>query len=403
MVLATSLFARRAQVAFRQTRARIAAVVGDLAEDISGMRVIQAFAQEGASFERFDRVNRANRDAYIDAMSLSFVFLPSVEFLGTLAMAIVLWMGGRSVANGALTLGVVVAFLAYVTRFFQPIQELSQLYTTMQAAMAGGERVLDLLDAQPEVRDAPDARAMPPIQGRIELRDVSFAYRGETEVLHNVNLVIEPGQTAALVGPTGAGKTSIANLVARFYDVNAGAVLIDGIDVRDYDVVSLRRQIGFVGQEALIFNATLYENIRYGCWHATKREIEKAITIAQLDKLIARLPKGLDTPLGERGFQLSDGEKQRLILARIILRDPAILILDEATSAIDQETERNIKQGYMAAFAERTIILISHRASSLDGVETVFTLKDGQVSRVDQPREMIDFPGEPWKHSPASA
>ena len=254
MLVLTWLFARRAQVAFRDTRTRIAAVVGGLAEDISGIRVIQAFAQEDASQERFDEVNLSNRDANITAISLSYVFLPGVEFLGMLATGIVLWFGGIAVGQGDLTLGVVVAFLAYVTRFFQPIQELSQLYTTMQAAMAGGEQVFDLLDEPPKVTDQPGAIEMPPIVGRIELRNVSFAYVGDTRVLRSVNLDIEPGMTVALVGPTGAGKTSIANLIARLYDATEGAVLIDGIDVRHVTQRSLRRQTGLVPQEPFLFS-----------------------------------------------------------------------------------------------------------------------------------------------------
>ena len=264
MVLATLLFARRAKVAFRQTRSKVAAVVGDLAENLSGMRVIQAFAQEDASRERFDDFNRANRDAYISAMSLSFVFLPTVEFLGMLATCVVLWFGGRSVSQGELTMGVVVAFLAYVTRFFQPIQELSQLYTTMQAAMAGGERVLSLLDTALEVPDRPGAVPLADIAGRVELRAGRSPTGATRPVLDDVNLIIEAGQTVALVGPTGAGKTTIANLIARFYEVSAGQVLIDGHDVRDVTQRSLREQMGLVPQDPFLFAGTIADNIRYG-------------------------------------------------------------------------------------------------------------------------------------------
>ena len=266
MAVVTNLFTRRAKLAYRETRTRIAAVIGNLAENISGMRVIQAFAQEDASLERFNTANRANQDANVAAASLTFIFNPSVEFLGMLATAIVLWFGGLAVARDTLTLGVVVAFLSYVSRFFEPIQELSQLYTTMQAAMAGGERVLELLDTEPDVIDGPDARPMPPIAGRVELSEVSFAYQPGEEILHGIDLTIGTGQTVALVGPTGAGKTSIASLVARFYDVTQGAVLIDGIDVREVTQQSLRGQMGLVPQDP--FSVPGHDRRQHPLWKA---------------------------------------------------------------------------------------------------------------------------------------
>jgi ABC-type multidrug transport system fused ATPase/permease subunit len=245
MLLMTFWFSRRARVAFRETRTSVARVVGGLAEDIAGVRVIQAFGQEDTTQERFNAVNEVNRKANIGAMTLSFIFLPAIEFLGILATAIVLWFGGRAVGSGAVTLGVLVAFLSYVTRFFQPVQELSRMFTTLQSAMAGGEQVVNLLDVIPGVLDQPGAVQMPAIKGHIKFDHVSFRYRPELEdVLHDVCLEIQPGQTVALVGPTGAGKTSISNLIARFYDVTEGAVLIDGIDVRVVDQRQLHRQIG---------------------------------------------------------------------------------------------------------------------------------------------------------------
>ena len=379
MVLATVLFARRAKVAFRHTRTRVAAVVGDLAEDISGMRVIQAFAQEDTSRERFDEVNRANRDANIAAMSLSFVFLPSVEFLGMLATGIVLWFGGLAVARSELTLGVVVAFLAYVSRFFQPIRELSQLYTTMQAAMAGGERVLELLDTQPEVADAPEAIEMPPIAGRVELRDVSFSYRGDVTVLHDVNLAIEPGQTVALAGPTGAGKTSIANLVARFYDVTEGAVLIDGIDVRQVIQRSLRRQMGLVSQDPFVFSGTVADNIRFGRPDAPESAVEEAARMANAHDFITALPDGYDTEILEGGVNLSIGQRQLLSIARAVLADPRILILDEATSSVDTMTEALIQEALGRLLAGRTAIIIAHRLSTIRNVDLICVVQDGRI------------------------
>ncbi|MCS7220805.1 MAG: ABC transporter ATP-binding protein [Anaerolineae bacterium] len=389
ITLATHLFARRAQVAFRQTRARIAAVVGDLAENISGMRVIQAFAQESASQERFEAVNRANRDANIAAMSLSFVFLPSVEFLGTLAMAIVLWFGGLAVARGELTLGVVVAFLAYVTRFFQPIQELSQLYTTMQAAMAGGERVLDLLDTQPAVADRPDAIEMPPIVGRVELRDVSFSYRNEAPVLHHINLIIEPGQTVALVGPTGAGKTSIANLIARFYDVTEGAVLIDGIDVRMVRQRSLRRQMGLVPQDPFLFSGTIADNIRFGRPDAPDEAIEEAARLANAHEFIVALPDGYDTEILEGGVNLSMGQRQLICIARAVLANPRILILDEATASVDTVTEALIQEALQRLLAGRTAIVIAHRLSTVRNADLICVVQDGRIVEQGRHEELL--------------
>lgn len=393
MILATYLFARRAQVAFRETRARIAAVVGDLAEDISGMRVIQAFAQEGATHERFDEVNRANRDANIAAMSLSFVFLPSVEFLGMLATAIVLWFGGMAVARDQLTLGVVVAFLAYVSRFFQPIQELSQMYTTLQAAMAGGERVLELLDTEPDVKDKPDAIEMPPIKGHIELRHVHFAYRGDTRVLHDVNLVIEPGQTVALVGPTGAGKTSIANLIARFYDVTEGAVLIDGIDVRDVKQRSLRRQMGLVPQDPFLFSGTLADNIRFGRPDATDEEVERAARLANAHDFIVAMPDGYETEVLEGGVNLSVGQRQLICIARAVLADPRILILDEATSSVDTVTEALIQEALERLLAERTAVVIAHRLSTIRNADLICVVHGGRIVERGRHEELLALGG----------
>jgi ATP-binding cassette subfamily B multidrug efflux pump len=379
MLLGTYLFSRRAQLAFRQTRSGIAAVVGNLAEDLSGMRVIQAFAQENSSQERFEKVNRANRDAYIAAMSLSFVFLPSVEILGMLATAVVLWFGGTAAARGDLTLGVVVAFLAYVTRFFEPIQELSQLYTTVQAAMAGGERVLEVLDTLPDVLDRPEAIEMPPIVGRVELRQVSFSYDEKTAVLHDVNLLIEPGQTVALVGPTGAGKTSIANLVARFYDVTSGAVLIDGIDVRDVSQRSLRAQMGLVPQDPFLFSGSIAENIDFGRPEASPEEIESAARLSNAHDFITALPDGYQTEILEGGVNLSMGQRQLICIARAALVDPRILILDEATASVDTVTEVLIQDAIERLFRGRTALVIAHRLSTVRYADLICVVQGGRI------------------------
>ncbi len=379
MALATHLFAQRAKVAFRQTRSRIAAVVGDLAENIAGMKVIQAFAQEDASQARFDGVNRANRDASVAAMSLSFLFLPTVEFLGMVATAIVLWFGGRAVINEGVTLGVLVAFLAYVTRFFQPIQDLSQLYTTMQQAMAGGERVLGLLDTYPDVADPADGKTMGPIQGRVALRGVNFRYRDDTPVLHDLNLVLEPGQMVALVGPTGAGKSSIANLIARFYEVSAGVVEIDGVDVRTVTQASLRRQMGLVPQDPFLFPGTIRDNIRFARTTATNEEVEAAARSANAHDFILDLPDRYDTVILEGGSNLSVGQRQLICIARAVLADPRILILDEATASIDTVTETLIQEALDRLLAGRTSIVIAHRLSTIRNADLICALQNGRI------------------------
>ncbi|MEZ4727410.1 MAG: ABC transporter ATP-binding protein [Caldilineaceae bacterium] len=389
MMLATHLFAQRAKVAFRRTRSRVAAVVGDLAENIAGMKVIQAFAQEDASQARFDNVNRANRDANVAAMSLSFFFLPTVEFLGMVATAIVLWVGGRAVVNEEVTIGILVAFLAYVTRFFQPIQDLSQLYTTMQQAMAGGERVLGLLETEPDVADPTDGREMGPIQGHVALRGVNFRYRADTPVLRDIHLALQPGQMVALVGPTGAGKSSIANLVARFYDVSEGVVEIDGVDVRTVTQQSLRRQMGLVPQDPFLFPGTIRDNIRFGRTTATDEAVELAARSANAHEFILDLPYGYDTAIMEGGANLSVGQRQLICIARAVLADPRILILDEATASIDTVTETLIQDALDRLLQGRTSIVIAHRLSTIRNADTICALQQGRIVEQGTHEELL--------------
>jgi ABC-type multidrug transport system fused ATPase/permease subunit len=379
MFAATVLFSRRARVAFRETREKIGAVVGDLAENIGGMRVIQAFAQEETTHSRFREINRENRDANVRARTLAFAFGPTVDILSVLATCIVLWAGGLMVARGALTIGVVVAFLSYVSRFFNPIRDLSQIYTTLQAATAGGERVLEVLDTEPAVQDRPDATELPPVKGRIELRDVSFQYNPDKGVLCNVDVAVEPGETVALVGPTGAGKTSIANLVARFYDVTDGAVEIDGYDVRDVTQESLHRQMGLVPQDPFLFSGTIKDNIAFGRSEATEDEIVTVAKLANAHQFIHNLPDGYQTEILEGGVNLSVGQRQLLCIARALLVDPRILILDEATSSVDTMTEALIQEALQRLLAGRTAVVIAHRLSTVRNADRIYVIDEGRI------------------------
>ncbi|MCK4516811.1 MAG: ABC transporter ATP-binding protein, partial [Spirochaetaceae bacterium] len=379
MVLATYLFSRKAKPAYRQTRRSVAQVVGGLAEDISGMRVIQAFSQEERAREEFDGKNSENRDAHVRAMSLSFVFLPAVEFLGMLATAVVLWFGGHAVAAGTVSLGIVIAFLSYVSQFFQPIRELSQLYSTMQSAMAGGEQIFRLLDTESAVKDRPKAPDMPPILGRIELDHVRLSYTENVEVLHDISLTVHPGTMVAFVGPTGAGKTSVANVIGRFYELSGGAVRIDGTDIRAVTQHSLHSQMALVAQDPFLFAGSLRENITFGKPDATDDEVINAATRARAHQFISGLPGGYVTEIREGAVNLSLGQRQLVSIARAILADPRILVMDEATSNVDTLTESLIQKGLQELFANRTSIVIAHRLSTVLHADRIFVIDEGRV------------------------
>ena len=380
MGLLTTWFSRRAKGAFRETRSTVANVVGRLAENIDGMRVIQAFAQEEAMQKRFNQVNRENRDAHVKAVTLSYIFLPSIEFLGMLATGIVLWFGGRAVTDGVVTLGVMVAFLSYVTRFFQPIQELSQLYTTMQSAMAGGEQVLRLLNTEPKVADPKSGQKMPPIKGQVTFENVRFRYNEDApEILHGIDLDIKPGQTIAFVGPTGAGKSTISKLIQRFYDVDEGVVRIDAIDVREVTQNSLRQQTALVPQDPFLFSGSVEENIRFGRPSATEGEVIAAARLANAHEFIVGLPNGYQTKLLEGAVNISVGQRQLICIARAAIVNPAILIMDEATASVDTLTEVLIQSALDKLLSGRTAIVIAHRLSTIRSADLICVIDEGRI------------------------
>lgn len=394
MMLATYVFSVNAKGAFRLTRHRVAELVGNLAENINGIRVIQAFAQEVTIESQFDEVNDANRQAHVSAMRLSFVFLPTIEFLGVLATAVVLYFGGRAVAADDLTIGVMVAFMAYVTRFFQPIQELSRIYTTMQSAMAGGEQVLKLLNTTPDVLDAPDATEMPAITGKITLQNVTFRYVADgQEILHAINMEIAPGQTVALVGPTGAGKTTIANLIPRFYDVTEGAVCIDDVDVRTVTQTSLRQQFGLVPQDPFLFAGTIADNIRFGQLDASMEEVIAAAKLANAHGFISTLPNGYETQILEGAVNVSVGQRQLLCIARAALVNPRILILDEATASVDTVTEVLIQRALDQLMDGRTAVVIAHRLSTIRNADLICVVQNGRIAEQGTHDQLIKQAG----------
>lgn len=385
MAVTTLWFSGQARRAFRRTRKEIGNVNAELEEGISGVREVQAFSREAANIESFRQSNAANRDANIRAVAYTAALAPTLEALGYVAMAIVAGAGGLLLLRGQtlggtlVSLGLIIAYIGYVQRFSQPIQQISVLWTNLQSAIAGAERIFDLMDETPEIQEAADAPLMPQIQGRVVYEDVWAEYVPGEPVLRDVNLVAEPGQTVALVGPTGAGKTTLVNLLPRFYDVTQGRVTIDGHDVRAVQTESLRTQIGLVLQDTFLFGDTVMNNIRYGRPEASDAQVIEAAKLAQAHDFIERLPDGYATVLGERGGGLSQGQRQLLAIARAALADPRILILDEATSSVDTRTERLIQAALEQLLAGRTSFVIAHRLSTIRNADQLLVLVDGAI------------------------
>jgi ATP-binding cassette subfamily B multidrug efflux pump len=383
--LATWWFSSQARKAFRQARVEIGAVNTDLQENISAVREVQAFGREDENIEQFRQSNAANRDANIRAASFTSALGPALEAMGYVSMAIVAGVGGLAILGGGtlfgatISLGLVIAFLNYVQRFNQPIAQISVLWTNIQSAVAGGERIFGLMDVEPDIADSADAVEMPPIEGRVVFENVHFHYKTDESVLNGIDLSANPGETVAIVGPTGAGKTTIIRLIPRFYDATEGRVLIDDLDVRDVTRDSLRSQIGIVLQDTFLFSESVLENIRYGRPDATDEEVMAAARLAKADTFVERLPDKYDTVLGERGSGLSQGQRQLLSIARAALADPRILILDEATSSVDTRTERLIQGALEELLSGRTSFVIAHRLSTIRNADQVLVLDEGKI------------------------
>lgn len=385
MFIATIYFSEQARKAFRKSREEIGNVNAELQESISAVREAQAFNRADENIEQFKEVNAANRDANVRAVAYTSALGPTLEALSYVSLAIVTGVGGWYLLKGgtflgsAVTLGLVVTFLAYVQRFNQPIQQIAVLWTNIQNAIAGAERIFNILDEKPAVTDKPDAKEMKEIKGLVEFDNVSHEYEDGVPVLKGVSFTAQPGQTFAIVGPTGAGKTTIINLLPRFYDVTEGSVKIDGVDVRDVKAESIRRQVGIVLQDTFLFSASVMDNVRFGRPDATDEEVMAAIKLANADSFIERLPEKFETVLGERGSGLSQGQRQLLSIARAALADPRILILDEATSSVDTRTERLIQKAFDKLLHGRTSFVIAHRLSTIRNADMILVLKDGKI------------------------
>ena len=379
MSIATAMFRTRSARAYGQVRERLGLVTATLAEDIAGMRVVQAFNREQPAFDNFRKVTQRYRDANMRTVVLNGIYFPTVDLLSTAALAVVLAYGGHLYFGHSLSLGTLFAFMLYVNNFFDPVQQLSQLYNTFLSATAALDKIMGVLDERPQVVDRPAARELPRIAGYVRFDNVRFTYGRGDEVLHGIDLDVPAGTTVALVGHTGAGKSTIAKLLARFYEPTHGRITIDDLDLNDVTQVSLRRQLGVVPQEGFLFAGTVAENIAFGKPDASREEIVRAAQTVGAHEFILRLEDDYETQLGERGSRLSLGQRQLVAFARALLADPRVLILDEATSSVDIGTERRIEEALRILLADRTAFIIAHRLSTIRDADLIVVLEHGRV------------------------
>jgi ATP-binding cassette subfamily B protein len=391
-LLVNRVVAPRLRGGFRKQQAALGTLNGLIEETVTGQRVVKAYGREPVVLTQFDEANATLRSAATRAQIIGGVIGPTMNFVGNASLAVLAGVGGWLALGGLATVGTIASFITYLRQFTRPLNDLATLYSTIQSAIAGAERVFAVIDEPPEV-DAPNARPLDQLRGAVEFRDVSFAYVPGVPVLKRVSLEARPGQVIALVGPTGAGKTTIVNLLTRFYEIDSGSILVDGVDIRDASKASLRQQLGIVLQDTYVFGGTVMENIRYGRLDASDEEVVAAASLANADHFIHRLPQGYDTPLSERGSNVSQGQRQMLAIARAILADPRILILDEATSSVDTRTEQHIQEAMRRLMQGRTSFVIAHRLSTIRDADQILVINGGEVIERGTHEELLEQNG----------
>ena len=389
VLLLMDVFGKKISIAGYNIQECTADITSVLQETLSSARIIKSFVREEYEINRFERENMANFEANMKNAKLMAILTPVIEFVAALGVTAIIWFGGRSVIHGEITPGSLVAFLVYAVNISNPIKRLTRVIGSIQKALAAAQRVFYILDLEDGIKDKPDAIVLPPVQGAVEFQHVGFAYNENEPVLQDVSFKVEPGQVVALVGPSGAGKSTIANLLPRFYDVTSGNITIDGHDIEDVTVSSLRTQVGIVPQETTLFNGSVYDNILYGRLEATKEEVEMAAKAANAHDFILELPQGYDTSLGDRGVNISGGQRQRISIARAILKDPRILVLDEATSALDTESERVVQEALDRLMVGRTSFVIAHRLSTVQNAHKIIVLDRGQIAEIGTHQELM--------------
>jgi len=397
LILVTLLFKIKVRDSYRRVRTAIARINAFLQENITGAAVVQLFGREKKQYQKFTHINKDHLDANLQSIFYYAIFFPLLEVISASAIALIVWYGGRQVLAGALTLGTLVAFIQYSDRFFRPISDLSEKYTILQAAMASSERIFKLLDTEPSVVAPSGSKTLAVEKGSIEFRNVSFAYKPGEPVLHNVSFRVEPGEKVAVVGATGAGKSTIISLLSRFYDVQEGEIRVDGENIRNFDLQGLRSSIGIVLQDVFLFSGSVAENIRLGNSRIPDAQVRKAAETVHASHFISRLENQFATKVGERGSSLSVGQKQLLAFARALAYDPKILVLDEATSSIDTETELLIRDALARLMADRTSIIVAHRLSTIQKADRIIVLHKGRIRETGSHQELLHLRGIYWK------